>query len=554
MRAIAVIETVSNQSFIFGTNRLREIVGASEMIYAAGVNLVLEACGYEKGDIEQARENSGLAKFEYSNDDNDDDKVQFLLVTSGKAILIGERERVEEIIREVTAEALARMPGITVRGGIARIEGEGAKGLHEAIKAAHDKLAGLRSRIPSNDLRFQRLPVTAECTSSGLPAWGFDQFAPNQAMQVVSEPVRAKRKKREQGWGRLTGWLGKERLAKTIDEIEDVLQARDARWIAVVHADGNGLGEIFLDFLNRSGARDFDDYVKKYRDFSLALEECTIRATQTAIEKAWPASDKKAPIIPLILGGDDLTVVCEGSRAVQFTEEFLRAFEKETEKAEEITKIAKGKLTACAGVAIVKPHFPFHRAYELAEALIGSAKKLGKKNPDKFCSALHYHVHYDSSGADWERIKRQLDVSDNKKKRDKPGTHLSVQPWAVSREDADLRNIEKLWKGIAALKATDDEGKPRLPRGQQHALREALFAGKAIADARLKRIKHRYDKVDWNAILPVPNKESLFIEVQEEGEKRFITPLLDMMDLADVMDAAEITRLVGKCRKKEQPA
>ena len=538
VRAIAVIETVSNQNFIFGTNRLREIVGASEMIYAAGVDLVLEACGYSVDGIREARKRGGLRAVENGKGKWSD--IRFLLVTSGKAILIGGEDKLRDIIRTVTACALGRMPGVTVRGGIATIEGKGAESLHEAIRAAHERLADLRSRIPSNDLRFQRLPVAAECTSSGLPAWGFDQYAPDEAMHVVSEAVRAKRKQREKGWNRLTGWLAQDRLAKTIDDIEDVLQARDARWIAVVHADGNGLGEIFLDFLNRSKAQDFHDYVRKYRDFSLALEECTIRATRTAIEKAWPETDEKASIIPLILGGDDLTVVCEGSRALQFTEAFLRAFEEETGKSEGIKAIAPKGLTACAGIAIVKPHFPFHRAYELAEALISSAKKLGKKDPENFCSALHYHVHFDSSGADWERISGQLDVPGN--------AHLSMQPWAVSCKDAGFRNIESLWKGIAALKAQDDEGRPRLPRSQQHALREALFAGMSIADARLRRIQHRYPDVDWPAILPVEN--SLFVE--QDG--RFITPLLDMMDLADVMDTAEIRRLVKEYYGEEQPA
>ena len=547
MRAIAVIETVSNQNFIFGTNRLREIVGASEMIYAAGVDLVLEACGYEKGDIEQARKKGGLANFKQSKDG----EIDFLLVTSGKAILLGDEERLKNVIRKVTAEALARMPGITVRGAVADLSDKTPKRLHEAIREAHKRLADLRSRIPSNDVRFQRLPVVAECTSSGLPARGFDRFAPDEAMQVVSEPVRAKRRHRKTGLDRLSKWLPR-LTADNIEELEKHLEGRDANWIAVVHADGNGLGEIFLDFLNKSGAKDFDDYIRKYRDFSLALEACTIMATERAISETWPEPENasksgkkaevRAPIIPLILGGDDLTVVCEGSRAVKFTEEFLRAFEGETGKAKGITEIAEEGLTACAGIAIVKPHFPFHRAYELAEELIKSAKKLGKKDPDKFCSALHYHVHFDSSGADWERISAQLDV---------PGkAHLSVQPWAVSCENAGVREIEKLWRGIAALKATDDddEGRPRLPRSQQHALREALFAGRDIANARLKRIKHRYQDVKWGDILPSENK--LFVE--EDGQ--FITPLLDMMDLADLMDAADIRKLAEQNREEEQPA
>ncbi len=533
MRAIAVIETVSNQSFIFGTNRLREIVGASEMIYAAGVDLVLRACGYTE-EIKQARERGRLR--DINNGKGKWNDIQFLLVTSGKAILIGERERVEEIIREVTAEALARMPGITVRGGIARIEGEGTKGLHEAIKAAHDKLAGLRSRIPSNDLRFQRLPVVAECTSSGLPAWGRVE-AQDEAMRIVSEPVCAKRKHRMKGWKRLTGWLKNNSghsFAGNIDDLEQHMQGRDARWVAVIHADGNGVGQIFIDFHSRAKAKDQDDYIRKYRAFSQALEDCTLKAVEEAIARVnWPKG-KFIPLIPLVLGGDDLTVICDGASAVSFTQAYLEAFERNSQEDNRITDVREDGLTAGAGISIVKPHFPFHRAYELAEELARSAKS------DKSVSALHYHVHYDSSGADWERIKAQLDVPGN--------AHLSVQPWAVSCEDADVRNIERLWRGIAALKATDDDRKPRLPRGQQHALREALFAGKAIADARLRRIKHRYPDVKWDTILP--GKDSLF--VKEDGQ--FITPLLDMMDMADLMDAAEIERLVEKYRKKEQPA
>ena len=547
MPAVAVIETVSNQAFIFGTNRLREIVGASEMIYAAGVDLVLEACGYGEKEIRQAREKGGLANFEQSKDGS----IQFLLVTSGKAILIGDEERLKSVIRTVTAEALARMPGITVRGAIAKMPDKTAGALHKAIKAAHERLADLRSRIPSNDLRFQRLPVTAECTSSGLPAWGVDEVARRnneRDMLIASEPVLCKRNVRMRGWKRLRSWLAGN-LASDIDDLEKYLKSKEARWVAVVHADGNGLGEIFLKFLQRlenTGIGEnspYTDYLDTYRQFSLALEECTIAATNTAIAKTWPDIDNKdkLPIIPLILGGDDLTVVCEGSRAVQFTKEFLRAFEEETRNSEGIKAIVgEDGLTACAGIAIVKPHFPFHRAYELAEALISSAKKLGKKDPDKFCSALHYHVHFDSSGADWERIKAQLDVPGN--------AHLSVQPWAVSCAD-EVRNIERLWKGIAALKEPDDEGRPRLPRSQQHALREALFAGRDIADARLERIRHRYPDVKWGAILPSENK--LFVE--EDGQ--FITPLLDMMDLADVMDAAEIRRLVEQHQEEEeQPA
>src|SRR5262249_51165704 len=49
---------------------------------------------------------------------------------------------------------------------------------------------------------------------------------------------------------------------------------------------------------------------------------------------------------------------------------------------------------------------------------------------------------------------------------------------------------------------TEEEGTDEhegLPRSQQHALREAMFRGRAAAEARLALIEHRYN-VDWGKL------------------------------------------------------
>ena len=56
--------------------------------------------------------------------------------------------------------------------------------------------------------------------------------------------------------------------------------------------------------------------------------------------------------------------------ALEFVKEYLKAFEEETAKTTGINK----RLTACAGIAFVKPHFPFSQAHDLAEALCKGAK------------------------------------------------------------------------------------------------------------------------------------------------------------------------------------
>jgi hypothetical protein len=117
---------------------------------------------------------------------------------------------------------------------------------------------------------------------------------------------------------------------------------------------------------------------QKYRKFSLGLDECTVSAAAFALKKLRDSVGKptiEIPVLPLILGGDDLTIICDGQYAIKFTEDFLTRFVEETKKPEIQHIFPKGiELGICAGIAIIKPHYPFHQAYHLAEQLLLSAK------------------------------------------------------------------------------------------------------------------------------------------------------------------------------------
>jgi hypothetical protein len=553
---VVLIETAGNQRTIFQTNRQRESLGASELIYQVGTGYVLDALGH---DETVASDPTRLDAFlvdrmqnprieDNADEDNADERaVEILIATSGKAILVvRDRKRGEEIVAHVTRRAVIESPGVTVSGAVVESERDtnglpSARQLDDAIYRAHQRHEELAALLPSGDLRFPRLPFVEDCVSSGLPAapvWDKNEGG------ALAEPFAARRNAHDAAWKRMSAALETNRLTRRIQDLE----GKGYTWTAVVHADGNGLGGIFLDFATHAGAASFRDYIEKLRRFSLAIDECTRKAALQAMDATWPAElfEKDVPLIPLVLGGDDLTVLCDGGRAIAFTTAFLRTFEEETRKSPPITCVAPEGLSACAGIAIVKPHFPFHRAYELAEDLIKKAKMVkdkarldGKPMP---CSAFDFQIVFDTSVSDLK------DIRDRMTARDGSGTSLTFRPYVVSDAERIGRLSGKDWlalhhfdrlmvcKDLLMAEVKDDgsrDGGLALPRGQQHALRWALGEGKDIADARLEEIRHRYP-LDWNTLAP---HGTLLVPTQD-GASTYSTYLVDAMDLADLEAAA----------------
>lgn len=171
------------------------------------------------------------------------------------------------------------------------------------------------------------------------------------------------------------------------------------RYIGVIHADGNGLGELLMQV--REDIKDFPQhYTDVFRTLSETIETATVKATNQAIlEELAPHAEERnnfkiMPARPLVLGGDDLTIIVRGDLAIPFTAKFLEAFEENTEEL--FTKIKadykkqkkidlnlpKG-LTACAGITFIKVSQPFYMAYELAESLCKNAKNHSKADDAK---------------------------------------------------------------------------------------------------------------------------------------------------------------------------
>lgn len=174
------------------------------------------------------------------------------------------------------------------------------------------------------------------------------------------------------------------------------------------------------------------------------------------------------PLRPIIIGGDDVTFVCDGSIGMTLAVQFVSEFEKKTQALSEwLTKLLgePTPLSACAGVAIVKTHYPFARAYDLSEALCKSAKTYGKQ------------LNYKGSCIDWHFATTGLS-GDLRTIREREYTgrdgSLTLRPVTVAaNEEPRIRSWEIIAGFHRDFEGPDWEGK----RGKVKALRDALRQG-----------------------------------------------------------------------------
>lgn len=579
---LVLIETSSNQRYIFATNKLRENIGASELTYRIGTEFVLQCVDeikriadealrlYVEGDLsgDEIRERLLEKTLNPPLESKEENEVEVILATSGKAmLLVRDEDTGKEIIRKVTFRALRDAPGLTVHGVMSKKfeESDGIEKINQLIRQVHKQLEGIRYQLPHVERRFPRLPFVAPCASSGLSACHYDDNDKNDSAPRALV-ILAKRKAAEHGYTRIKQIAeqkdGQVRLCLNPADLES--RFKEMGWLSVIHADGNGLGQIFHDLdkhmIEINPQATWRDYLDGYRLFSLSLDVCAIKAFRQALENLRPyleRSDeeesgqdrKNVPVVPIVLGGDDLTVLCDGKYAIKFARDFLLAFEDETKKNQFPEHASEGIISSiasaafknnylgiCAGVAIVKPHFPFHDAYRLAESLLRSAKNVKKELSSPIYSALDYHVHYDSSGVDLDLIRGKLRVDSGK-------TYLYVRPYVVTKKLpanawAARRTWNKLAGRVAAMRARDEgnDNRRKLPNSMLHDLREGLFLGKQVANARMRLVRHRYQKDGFDDLLAsaTAKSESLF-DISNDGDSEiYETGFMDALDIVEL--------------------
>ncbi len=333
------------QSFIFQTNKLKEIVGASELV-----------------------ENVCTSAF----DDFATDGTSIIRAAGNIKHVFDTKATCAKAVREFPQKVMEMAPGITISQAVVSMNG---KSFEDSITELEKKLKIQRNK-PLNSTNIGLMGILRS-RKTGMPAVckkGEDYF--DEASKAKQDVVNTNK---EPSVSTLyKNIFGEIDAKKVTTEIEKFPSHND--WLSVIHADGNGLGKV----IQKMGSNK-----DEFKKFSKNLDIATKKAAKNAYNKI--SDDYKlseldtVPLRPIVLGGDDLTVICRADIALDFTEAFLAEFEDQTNKY--LANIFKNNnlgfdhLTACAGIAYIKSSFPFYFAYDLAESLCGKAKK-DAKSPD----------------------------------------------------------------------------------------------------------------------------------------------------------------------------
>ena len=527
------LETSGNQAYIFASNKLRNIIGASELLYRVGTSYVERALKEVSGrdfKVEKITEEIPIEK-------ENSPEFEVIIATSGKALLLAkDREKAKKFITEWSKIIAEEAPGVDAVAVCSENSFEVSGDINEYLKTFKEterEMTLLKMREGSSLARFQRLPIVAECALSGFPASDIYNGQPISEISLAQLKISSDSQTRRRFKALFPGNASE----KVLNGLES-LEGKD--WLAVIHADGNGLGQLFINFadnvkkLNEKLGKEKTtgrDYINYYRNFSSTLDKISWLAFNETVNKIFKDYDTP-PIIPIVVGGDDLTVVMDGYDSLKFAESFMTTFCERTENDENIKDILSvdemKRLGMCAGISIAKPHFPFSQSYSLAEELMKNAK-LVKNQYGSEAIALDFHILYDSVATSMTDIREKLKI-DNRILTQKPFVIYRNKneenkedfEWTVSHDFSQFR------LAVEAIKA--------LPATQAHSVRDSLFSEHLkTQEAEWQFLLNTYPslKDSWDK---VKSDLKLYAEI-DTG--KFSTVFLDALEMKKFLDDKE---------------
>lgn len=641
---LVMLQTNSNQPFIFSSPRLREQIGASFEITLLSK--------WVKDKAKELLDTNTLPSSFWVSDSSGKVIVRFT-ETDGDPTDLAKR-----LIREVTLRALTDAPGLDVTGVF--IETSSGPVDPADLKRLDREFSEYSLNRRPASARFPQFPFLQRAEESALPAstpltdedeGNIRKYAKDLGVPLLADeeeqiptqtgkdrgrslslPSRVKR-----AWSRSARRLQLEDVVKrqhtsedpmgtianlyedpfqlekafqdTSDESDAANAVPELSSVGVIHIDGNGVGAIMrdlgeafngvcyhLDSLEEAAYKRKDNPCNidegRFQWFVMEVNYRLDGVVKQAVAKAWEKVTAIAredelpgpPVVPVLVGGDDVTVYTDGRYAIPFAEAYIRHYEELTKDDDLLSVLAivaggkkpdaperdhfeigdyiiqePGPLTASAGVAIMGRNFPFHIAYDLAEGLVSRGKKLSKKKETVPCSAIDFHVLRDATVLDPDdtldeykgRTQRPFLIGHYAPNRIGNATTTSSEE-APTAEPRPLLSWERILRAVAAF----DGKKPDAPiqtTGDPFPRARANRIVKLLAEGDAEKATTEWDNALQNApsaellakqLKLLPPQSSSSNEADESLEQ--IKWLLDLIDLSENLPDGYLASRIGR--------
>ena len=363
-----LFDVQSIQKYIFANNKLKANVGASFIVDRLFEDVlckeIIEKLGVEADSTTWLTRSDSITSLPKP--------VYVAYIGGGNALVLVENEHerlVQDIVKKFTTQVLVQYPGLKVGATTGYITLDGTQ--------FSTDLGQLYKQLKANQFTLNPIVhpantgLTTICDFSGDVADTTQNFGNEK--RLVATSFTSKFEAFDAANSRLkTDLFGTEATDWVFpSELEDLGQNQSTEKsktgindIAIVHIDGNNMGAHFRQCKTLERSALSKRVATKTLESFKALVEWIV-AKYDIIDEHLELKDHMLPIRPIIVGGDDITFICNARIAVQASHYLMQQLLSDKDGM---------SISSCAGIAVIPTSYPFFRGYEMAEQLCDSAK------------------------------------------------------------------------------------------------------------------------------------------------------------------------------------
>ncbi len=462
---LALYDCRSKQEYIYRTNRIRQISGASRILanvyadfYDAAAEYGIHIINTWRDDIADGRSFS-VEKFAESG------KEGVVLYEGGGNLFILYRNkdiclRANRILSRMLLEHTYSVTAIV------------------AYTNATDNFAADRNRLYEEKQRLKNIG-TYSIPCNVLP---FTQVDRQTFLPIVSKKdgveMTADAQPKEHAYQEQKDSEDGSDVMLNEEELDRIIRKKgDDSLLAIIYIDGNDMGSKVKACTD--GMHGYSESVDALRSFSMrtdrlfvqnplrAIEECLHRKNQDEEANIHAGKTHRHSYRKVIGGGDEITLICRAEDAADIVTSYFTVLT----GSEPLTGGIPN--AACAGIAVFHSHAPFANVYEIAEACCESGKRVTRASGS---TKNYIDFHFCHSG-----ITHSLDII-----REKQEKSYTARPYSLE----DFLNMQRIGTAVSEI-----------GRGNIKSLGDAITAGEAEFETEKMRLLSRFGSGTFAAVI-----------------------------------------------------